>query len=99
MAASFMALGMTSLPALAWLIIPLESEITINIPLIEMKYNMWRLYILLCSILEAVVFICLIYMPESSKYTLIQGDNEKSLEVLKKVYKWNTQKSDEVSIS
>jgi VNT family MFS transporter (synaptic vesicle glycoprotein 2) len=92
-----MALGMTALPAVAWLIIPLEIE-TFTIPFTNMEYSMWRVYIVACSLTEAVVFLCLLYMPESGKFTLTQGQNNKTLDTLRKIYRWNTGKPDKVRL-
>uniref|UniRef100_A0A182SEA1 Major facilitator superfamily (MFS) profile domain-containing protein n=1 Tax=Anopheles maculatus TaxID=74869 RepID=A0A182SEA1_9DIPT len=47
-AAMFMAIGLIFLPSLAWLVIPLDDRFELH--LFGMRYAMWRIYMLLCSL-------------------------------------------------
>ncbi|XP_037025575.1 synaptic vesicle glycoprotein 2A-like [Bradysia coprophila] len=65
-----------------------------HIPVINLIFRPWRLFLLLCglsSVLCAIVM--LIYIPESPKYTFAQGDEEKTLLILQTMFVRNTGKS------
>lgn len=82
MSGVFMAFGMIYLPALAWAIIPLGR--THNFVLAT-----WRIYLILVSLLNGLVLLGLVFLPESPKFLLTKGKVAETIEVLRKVYKWN----------
>lgn len=86
-AAMFMAIGLIFLPSLAWLIIPLEERVEWH--LFGMRYAMWRVYLLLCSLDLILVIAALVLLPESGKFLLINGDAEKVRQILAKIYRYN----------
>ena len=89
MGASFVY-GVTciSLPCLAWLVI--NSDFHIYIPFLELDYKPWRLFMVVCGCLSLICFVVMIFLPESPKFVLLQGDETKAIEILKKIYSINT---------
>lgn len=77
---------------MAWLVIPQTWSINIWDLVV---YKPWRLFLVLCS--SPALFICaaLFVFPESPKFLLMRGQNYEALQVLKKVYAYNTGKSPE----
>lgn len=69
----------------------LNQEWSFYIPIIDLIFRPWRLFLLLCgssSVLCALVMI--IYIPESPKFTFAQGDEAKTLLILQSIYARNT---------
>lgn len=53
-------------------------------------FNSWRLYIILAlTVPMLVLFILFLLVQDTPKYFLSRGKNDKALEVLKSVYRWN----------
>lgn len=72
----------------------LNQDWSFYIPVIDLIFRPWRLFLLLCglsSVLCAAVMI--IYIPESPKFTFAQGDEAKTLLILQTIYIRNTGKS------
>ncbi|XP_055585947.1 synaptic vesicle glycoprotein 2B [Uranotaenia lowii] len=88
-AASFMAVGMIFLPALAWCIIPLDSKVDLYIDALEMRFGLWRVYIMLTSFSSLIILGGIFLLPESSKFLLNKGQNEQVLQIMQKMYRWN----------
>uniref|UniRef100_A0A182Q0R4 Major facilitator superfamily (MFS) profile domain-containing protein n=1 Tax=Anopheles farauti TaxID=69004 RepID=A0A182Q0R4_9DIPT len=86
-AAMFMAIGLIFLPSLAWLVIPLDGQVELH--LFGMRYAMWRIYLLLCSLDLVLIIAGLLYLPESGKFLLTRGDREKVVQILAKIYHLN----------
>ncbi|XP_053661037.1 synaptic vesicle glycoprotein 2C [Anopheles marshallii] len=86
-AAMFMAIGLIFLPSLAWLIIPLDDRFELY--LFGMRYDMWRIYLLLCSLDLILIIAGLLYLPESGKFLLTNGHREKVVQILAKIYHLN----------
>lgn len=76
---------------LAWLIIPSSIGYFSS----SFKYNSWRIFLLVCSLPSFVVAILLIFLPESPKFLLSQGDCEGALNIFRKIYHINTGKQDD----
>lgn len=90
-ASVFYAIG-CSLPAcFAWLII--NQNWSIYIPIIELIYKPWRLYLLVCGLPGLICSLILLKMPESPKFILGQGKQEETIEILKTVYSINAGKN------
>lgn len=51
----------------------------------------WRVLLLLLMVPSMFGLIGLIYLPESPKYLLSQGQDEKAMDVLRLIYSWNRQ--------
>lgn len=94
-AAMFMSIGLILLPSLAWLIIPLDAQLDLR--LFGMRYAMWRIYLLLCSLDLLLIIAGLLYLPESGKFLLTGGHREKVVQTLAKIYQLNRGKPAHVS--
>ncbi|XP_063709531.1 uncharacterized protein LOC134838024 [Culicoides brevitarsis] len=90
MSGVFMAFGMIYLPALAWAIISLGQ----NLVIFGVEIATWRVYLTLVSLLNGLVLLGLAFLPESPKFLLTKGRARETIEVLKKVYKWNGKEKD-----
>ncbi|KAG5683090.1 hypothetical protein PVAND_012393 [Polypedilum vanderplanki] len=65
------------------------------IPYLNFNYNGWRIFLFMCSmpcIFAALLMI--FFVPESPKFTFSQGDEEKTLKILQRIYKFNTGRND-----
>lgn len=95
-ASAFLAMFMPGcfvyLPLLAWLIIPMQWTWY----LYDMKISPWRLYLLCSSLINGVNFVMLGFFPESPKFLLTMNKKEKSLEILRSMYAWNSGNKKEV---
>lgn len=89
--AAFWTLGNLFVACLAWLIIPSSIGYFSS----SFRYNSWRIFLLVCSLPSFVVAILLIFLPESPKFLLSQGDREGALNIFRKIYQINTGKQDD----
>uniref|UniRef100_A0A336MCI5 CSON015089 protein n=1 Tax=Culicoides sonorensis TaxID=179676 RepID=A0A336MCI5_CULSO len=94
MSGVFMAFGMIYLPALAWAIIPLGRTHKFVMPFVGLELASWRIYLILVSLLNGLVLLGLVFLPESPKFLLSKGKSKETIEVLQKVYKWNGKSKD-----
>jgi MFS transporter, VNT family, synaptic vesicle glycoprotein 2 len=96
----FMAFALTFCPGVAWLILKFQhiAALSFVIPVIEMNYSIWRIFLLLCATLSGTVSILLFFLPESPKFLLAQGKHDKALSILQLIYRWN-KKSDTYPIT
>lgn len=84
-------IGCTLPAAFAWMII--NQEWSIYIPIIGIIYKPWRFYLLICGLPGLFCSLALLKMPESPKFTVGQGNQEETIDILKTVYAINTGKS------
>ncbi|XP_063912388.1 synaptic vesicle glycoprotein 2B-like isoform X2 [Zophobas morio] len=80
--------GNVILPLLAWGILPLNLNYKAFDDSVE--FHSWNLYLCICAIPALISAIAFIFMPESPKFLMTTGRNDKALEVFKKVYCFNT---------
>lgn len=59
-------------------------------------YTPWRMYILISSLINAIAFGLLMFLPESPKFMLAMGKPDEALAILRRVYATNTGKPQEV---
>ncbi|XP_055845871.1 synaptic vesicle glycoprotein 2B-like [Episyrphus balteatus] len=78
-------------PLSAWAVI--NQTWTVEIPLINLTYTPWRMYILLIGSLGLICGLSLFFIPESPKYLLSVGEEEAAMNVLRKMYSINTGQS------
>lgn len=90
--AAFWTFGNLFVAGLAWLIIP--TGIGFITPLFT--YNSWRIFLMTCSIPSFIVAFLLFYLPESPKYLLTKGKQEKALAIFRGIYVTNTKKPAEL---
>lgn len=96
--ASSVMYGMTLIfvPLTAYLVI--NQEWQFYIPFINITYKPWRLFIVVCGIPSAASFITLLFLPESPKFILSQGNKEQAYEIIAKMYRINNGKQSEFEI-
>lgn len=86
-----MAFALTFCPGVAWLILKFQhvAAFSFVIPIIEMNYSIWRIFLLLCGTLSGAITILLFFLPESPKFLLAQGKHDEALKILQNIYRWN----------
>uniref|UniRef100_A0A182VKS7 Major facilitator superfamily (MFS) profile domain-containing protein n=2 Tax=Anopheles merus TaxID=30066 RepID=A0A182VKS7_ANOME len=89
MGASFVfGVGCILLPLIAWSVINQEWEYTL--PLLNIVYRPWRLFIVVCGLPSLVCGIALLYFPESPKFLFSRGHEQETIMIMHKMYRWNT---------
>lgn len=89
MAAAFInALFSIFLPILAWVLI--NQHWTFQIPFLNITYKPWRTFMLACGVPGFICALLLFYLPESPKYLLSVGRQDKALDALKRIYALNS---------
>lgn len=89
-AAFIFGLGAMLMPAIAWLCI--NQEWRLALPVLGLTYKPWRLFMVICGIPGLICGLAFFKIPESPKYFLYQGQDEKCLKILKDIYHLNTGK-------
>ncbi|XP_018562409.1 synaptic vesicle glycoprotein 2B-like [Anoplophora glabripennis] len=84
------SLGSVALPLLAWWILPLALDLSFLNGYI--KLHSWNVYLLICGLPAFYSGIAFLFLPESPKFLMTIGENEKALTVFQKVYSINTGK-------
>lgn len=90
-----MPIALIYVPVLAWIILPLNFQLTLSLTFV---YSPWRLHIFCLSLISAITFVAILFMPESPEFLLALGKKDEALSVLKRVYEYNTGKDREVRI-
>jgi MFS transporter, VNT family, synaptic vesicle glycoprotein 2 len=76
------------LPTFAFLTI--NQEWSFNIDFLGIVYKPWRLFLLICAIPNLICALVLMFVvPESPKFTYSQGDEAKTLRILRRMYRTN----------
>lgn len=75
------------LPVIAWLVI--NQEWAFYIPLIDVVYKPWKLFLIVSSLPSLVSYLAMIILPESPKFVLSQGKQQEAIEILEKMNRWN----------
>ncbi|XP_037932067.1 synaptic vesicle glycoprotein 2B-like [Teleopsis dalmanni] len=75
-------------PIYAWAFINMKWKM--YIPILNIMYKPWRLYIMVCGFTGLMCGIGLTFLPESPKYLLAKGKPENAIEVLKYMHHVNT---------
>lgn len=75
------------LPLMAFGIV--NQEWQFYIPLLDVVYKPWRLFLVVCSLPALIAGIALMSMPESPKFVLGQGKPEKAIQIIHQVNRWN----------
>ncbi|CAO1393250.1 unnamed protein product [Diamesa tonsa] len=97
----FMAFALTFCPGVAWLILQSKDIATIsfNIPILNINFGIWRIFLLLCASLSGFIIVLMSFLPESPKFLLVQEHHDEALKVLEKIYKWNNKTSSAYPVS
>lgn len=86
--AAFWTFGNLFVAGLAWLIIPSGIGFTTSL----FTYNSWRIFLMVCSIPSFIVAFLLFYLPESPKFLLSKGKQDKALAIFRGIFVTNTKK-------
>lgn len=66
----------------------------IYIPFLDLNFRAWRIFLIMCSVPSvAAATVMAFLIPESPKFTFAQGDEAKTLKILRKIFRTNTGKS------
>ncbi|XP_047531889.1 organic cation/carnitine transporter 7-like isoform X1 [Vanessa atalanta] len=85
---AFVGIGTVIIPAIAWVILPLE--FSYPLPLLNIAYRPWRLLVVACVLPFVIGTLLLIFIaPESPKFLSSSGKSEECLVVLRKMYSIN----------
>ncbi|GBP21583.1 Synaptic vesicle glycoprotein 2A [Eumeta japonica] len=85
--ASFVGIGTVVLPAVSWLILPLEFSFPISF--LGIEYRPWRLLVVACAVPYAVGALIMLWAAESPKFLIATGKNEECLAVVRRIYAVN----------
>lgn len=75
------------LPLVAWIVI--NQDWYFDVPLIDITYKPWRLFLVLCSLPALASFVIFMFLPESPKFVLGQGKQTEAYEILQKMNRIN----------
>ncbi|XP_023021405.2 synaptic vesicle glycoprotein 2B isoform X2 [Leptinotarsa decemlineata] len=78
------------LPLMAWGILPLSWKWSLFNGFLEL--HSWNLLLFICGLSPFVSGIIYLFLPESPKFLMSMGDNDKALKILQMVYSINTGK-------
>lgn len=81
------------IPLFAWIIINQDFEF--YIPIIDIVYKPWRLFMLVGSLPNLLAFLMLIFLPESPKFVLGLGKKNEAYQILRKMNRINNGKNSE----
>jgi len=82
----FWTFGIIALPLIAWIIIPLDINITAH----NFSFNSWNLFVCICALPSILIGIWLFFFPESPKFLIEVGEMDEALDVLRDMYYYNT---------
>lgn len=81
--ATFWMVGNVAVAGFAWAIIP--HNIGWSDP-DSFQYNSWRIFVAVCAVPSFLVAVALLWLPESPRFLVTQGKEEKALSVLRQIY-------------
>lgn len=79
------------LPGIAWLVINQNWEFTM--PIIDRVFKPWRLFLIVCATPSLLCSLAFIFLPESPKFVLAQGNQVDTIAILEKINRWNNGKN------
>nr|CAI5835076.1 unnamed protein product [Callosobruchus analis] len=85
------SIGNLLLPILALAIFPIK----INLQLGDWVFHSWNVYLLICSLPPLISGVAFMFLPESPKFLMTVGKNDKALKIFRHVYHLNTGKLEE----
>ncbi|XP_031629334.1 synaptic vesicle glycoprotein 2B-like isoform X2 [Contarinia nasturtii] len=86
--------GCSLLPTIAWFVI--NQDWQLDIPLIGITYKPWRLFLVVCGIPGFLAALIVLFLPESPKFALGQGDSMGAWKILEKMNRWNNGKKSQL---
>lgn len=90
MAAAIFGMMYITAPLTAWSVI--NQDWQFSVPFIGITYKPWRLFLIVCSLPEIIAALVLLFIPESPKFVLGQGNKMEAYDILQKVNRWNNGK-------
>lgn len=60
-----------------------------DIPILEITYKPWRLFLVVCSLPGLFASFALLFLPESPKFVLSQGNQAATIEIIEKINRCN----------
>lgn len=81
------AIACLFLPVMVWLVI--NQDWQFDVPLIGITYKPWRLFFIACSFPNLIAFVMLIFLPESPKFVLGQGNDLGAYKILQRIHRLN----------
>lgn len=78
------------MPVAAWAVI--NQDWQFQFPFIDLTYKPWRLFLVISILPEFLAALALIYLPESPKFILGQGDKQGAYQILQYIHRWNNGK-------
>lgn len=72
----------------------INQDWSFQISFIDLTYKPWRLFFIVCGLPSLLSAVALLYLPESPKFVLGQGNKVAAYEVLKKMNRWNNGKNE-----
>lgn len=86
-----MAFALTFCPGVAWIILKFQhiASISFLIPIIDMNYTIWRIFLLLCASLSGIATVLLFFLPESPKFLLAHERHDEALQILRDICRRN----------
>lgn len=84
-------------PTQAYLVI--NGNWQFHIPFIDMEYKPWQLFITVCGLSGLLSAIVLLFMPESPRFVLNQGDTKRAFEIVQQINRWNNGSAAKLSFS
>lgn len=84
------------LPLIAWFVI--NQNWQFYVPLIDITYKPWRLFLIVCSVPGFLAAVALLFLPESPKFVLGQGNSMGAYQILRKMNRWNNGKKSELEV-
>ncbi|KAL1490775.1 hypothetical protein ABEB36_013418 [Hypothenemus hampei] len=78
--------GTVLLPLLAWVILPQNMDFTI----VKLNFHSWNVFLLVSGLPAFLSAIMYLLFPESPKFLMTSGQNDKALKVFQKIFSVNT---------
>lgn len=85
------------LPGIAWLVI--NQDWQFYIPIVDIVFKPWKLFLIVCGLPGLASSIAFCFLPESPKFVLGEGKQEKTIEILQKVNRWNNKDAQPLQIT
>lgn len=83
-------------PLIAYAVI--NQDWQFEIESLDVVYKPWRLFIVACTIPGLISAVALIFVPESPKFVLGQGNKNEAIDIIKTVNRWNNGKNSKINI-
>ncbi|CAK1545465.1 unnamed protein product [Leptosia nina] len=91
---AFMSIAVVIVSLISWAILP-QTHLNFVVWKGYFELHSWNIYLYVCSIWSLLAFLQFYFLPESPKFLLSEGYNEKALEVLRFIYTENTGKDED----